>query len=167
MNRKEAQHEIERVLGKARELFNFTPSIETRFDNMGRIAGEARHRYGRYTLRLNLQLLTPEYAHEAVDTIAHEIAHLVCYFNPRLGKNHDAGWRRVCIMLGGSGSRTHELPLKKARRTRKAIYNVRGNELNLGLTKHKRLQAGKYRSFRHRRFGEILPEHFTGQIVMA
>jgi len=39
------------------------------------------------------------------DTIPHEVAHLVNYFAPHTGNNHDAGWQRVCVTLGGTGRR--------------------------------------------------------------
>lgn len=161
-----AHQEIRDTLDKAYELFGYRYTPSTSFDNMGRCAGQAVSRSGMHYIRLNVQLLNDEYCEQLVDTIRHEIAHLVCIWNPRLGRGHDAGWKRVAAALGAKPERCHELPLKKARRTRKAVYNVNGEELTIGLTVHKRIQSCT-RSYRMRGAGKILPEHFTGKVVLT
>lgn len=166
MNLETVRREIADCLERAEKHYGFTESVEVKYDLRGRNSGQARYDSftGKLTLRLNSQLFTPEYSDELKNTIAHEVAHLVCYIYPRLGKNHDAGWRRVCIQLGGDGSRCHTLPLEKARKTRKAIYNVAGNEMHLGITRHKRIQQGKV--YRCNRSGQrITQENFTGRII--
>jgi predicted SprT family Zn-dependent metalloprotease len=160
-----AHQEIRNTLDKAHTLFgyNMTPSVS--FDNMGRCAGQAIRKGLRHYIRLNEQLLNnSEFHEELIDTIRHEIAHLVTYFNPSLGKGHNAGWKRVAAALGAKPERCHQLPLKKARRTRKAIYVVRDKEIPVGITVHKRIQSG--RSYRLRGGGQIQPDHFTGKVVM-
>lgn len=161
-----AQQEIDNTLQKAYELYGYryTPSVS--FDNMGRCAGQAINRGGMHSIRLNKQLLCNEYLDQLIDTIRHEIAHLVCYFNPRLGKGHNAGWKRVAAALGAKPERCHQLPLKKARRTRKAVYDVNGTEIKLGITVHRRVQAGQRRILRATR-EVIKAEHFTGKVVMT
>ena len=37
------------------------------------------------------------------DTIPHEVAHLVNYFDLETGHDHNIGWRQVCVALGGTG----------------------------------------------------------------
>lgn len=165
----EVMREIQDCLALARSLFNFDFHVNIHIHKMGRRGGEARwDREEGYTLRLNEQLLQSQYDEERKNTIAHEIAHLVCYAFPALGENHNAGWKRVCIALGGDGKRTHSMPLQKVRRTRRAIYHVGQHEVKLGLTHHKRLQTGQYPYLINRREGyHIKPEHFSGKIVMA
>lgn len=167
MNTKQfAQQEIRDTLQLAFDLYGYDLHPTTSFDNMGRCAGRAvREGYSTHKIRLNVQLLNDEYRDQLIDTIRHEIAHLVTYFNPRLGKGHDAGWKRVAASLGAKPERCHQLPLKKVRRTRKAIYDVRGNEIPVGLTVHKRIQSG--RSYRLKGGGQIRPDHFTGKVVMS
>lgn len=168
MTHRTATQEIQDCLALARSLFNFDVHVNVRIENMGRGGGEARWGREGYTLRLNEQLLQSQYDDERRETIAHEVAHLVCYVFPALGKNHNAGWKRVCIALGGNGSRCHSLPLQKARRTRRAIYQVGAREVEVGLTHHKRLQTGRYPYLINKREGyRIKPEHFSGKIVMA
>ena len=48
-------------------------------------------------------------------TIPHEVAHLICYMNPKLGDKHDMGWKRVCLNIGGDGKRFHKMDLSKKR----------------------------------------------------
>lgn len=161
-----ANQEIEATFQKAQSLFGFNRNImpvKVSFDNMGRTAGQAVVRRGFFQLRLNVQLLTEEYREHLVETIRHEIAHLVCFYNPSLGKNHDRGWQRVCVALGGKPDRCHQLPLKKARRSRKALYNINGEELPVGLTVHRRIQGGARYSAKG--LGRIEPHHFTGKVI--
>lgn len=160
-----AHQEIRDTLNKAFKLFGYNITPSTSFDNMGRCAGQAIRKGARHYIRLNEQLLCDEYRDQLVDTIRHEIAHLVTYFDPRLGKGHNAGWKRVAAALGAKPERCHDLPLKKARRSRKAIYDVRGQEIPVGITVHKRIQSG--RMYRIRGGGQIRPDHFTGKVVMA
>ena len=168
---------IQEVCKLASELFGVqiedTLTIDIR--NCGTSAGTAayqRQNFGsvtRLTLTLNEQLVNDQDVYKLLeDTIPHEIAHLVCYLRPELGKNHDKGWKRVCIMLGGNGNRCHQYDLKKARRTRKAVYNIYGQETNIGLTVHKRIQAG--RNYSIKKGGQrvrICPTQFTGKVKLV
>lgn len=162
---REARQEVEKCLERAKELFGFDADVDVSFDKRGRCAGTAHFCMGEYALKFNRQLLEDEFWSELVDeTIPHEIGHLVCYFDPTLGKNHNQGWRRVCRMLGGRGDRTHNMPLKRARVTRKAIYDINGRTTHIGLTVHRRIQQGRVYTMRGGG-GRIHPTHFTGQIV--
>jgi len=131
---------IQDVLANACRLFGFDVDIEINIRNMGRLGGTAERRGHHLLLNLNEQLTTVDRA-EAYNTVSHEIAHLVCYRFPHLGKGHDAGWKRVHRALGGDGSRCHDMPLKKAKRTRQAVYQINGSTVNIGLTRHKRIQS--------------------------
>jgi len=160
----EARQEVEKCLERAKELFGFNADVDISFDKRGRIAGMAHNSPNGYALKFNHQLLENEHWGELIDeTIPHEVAHIVCYFNPTLGKNHDQGWRRVCRMLGGRGDRTHNMPLKRARVTRKALYEINGKTVHVGLTVHRRIQQG--RAYNMRSAGRIHPTDFTGQII--
>lgn len=156
-------------LFKAQRLYGLSDawreSIELDFRNMGRTAGTASIRGGVRKLSFNEQQLCQEYIQNLLKvTIPHEVAHMVCFEKPELGRNHNHGWKRVCIALGGTGDRCHDMPLAKVRRTRKAIYEIAGTELPVGLIQHKRIQSGTiYRC----NLGKIKPDHFTGRIVPA
>ena len=158
-------------LFKAQRLYGLSDEwregIQIKFQNKGRTAGTASVKRGQMILSFNEQMLCAEHRDRLLnDTIPHEIAHLVCFSLPQLGKNHDRGWKRVCIQLGGNGERCHDLPLARARKTRKrqrALYVVGGKELPVGLTQHKRIQSGT-RSYRCSQ-GSVKPDNFTGRIV--
>lgn len=86
------------------------------------------------------------------DSIPHEIAHLVNYMCPRTGNNHDAGWKRVCIALGGSGNRTAkgiEVILTPAKFQKKYLYEAScGTEIKLSAKMHKQVEWGMVRTLR-------------------
>lgn len=89
------------------------PPVHIRFDLTGRAAGMACCTMDRWTrdannfsLRFNtkhMQLGGQTWEHLLNDTVPHEVAHTVCQAYPQFGRNHDAGWKRVCIALGGNG----------------------------------------------------------------
>jgi predicted SprT family Zn-dependent metalloprotease len=82
-----------------------------KFYPMGAVAGKASLRFDKYVLWLS-QELCDKFPDEALkDTIPHEMAHLVCYKKPDLGNKHNAGWKAVCLALGGNGKQYHDLPL--------------------------------------------------------
>lgn len=174
--RSEVLARIKQVCKTAEALFNVNlkhVTIEIR--NCGRSAGIASAEYfgtrvGNLKLVFNQQLVNEADKHKLIDdTIPHEIAHLVCYLRPELGKNHDKGWKRICKLLGGTGDRCHKYDLKKARRTRKAIYDINGFMLDVGLTVHRKIQSGARYSYscrQTRRKISISPDHFTGKVVM-
>ena len=158
----------------AKERYGFEQAVDIEFRNMGRIGGKAVKTYKgwreyEYSIIINTQLLRESDIDEICnEVVPHEVAHLVCFWNPTLGRNHDRGWKRVCIMLGGNGNRCHQYDLKKARRTRKAVYNIYGQETNIGLTVHKRIQAGG--SYSIKKGGQrvrICPTQFTGEVKLV
>ena len=86
------------------------PNVQVRFDLTGRAAGIAGMTYGGFYLRFNrkhMALGGQTWEHLLNDTVPHEVAHTVCQSNPQFGRNHDAGWKRVCIALGGNGRRCY------------------------------------------------------------
>lgn len=115
-----------------------------RFDLRGRAAGEAQlfRRKGEGILRLNVEAFHLAPAEMLEDTIPHEVAHLVAGWT-RLGRGHDAGWRRIAVELGSSGKRCHTLNLTPARRTLQHTYRATcGTEVVLGPQRHARIQRG-------------------------
>lgn len=147
----------------AREIYGFDAEVQTEIRDCGRTAGWASERNGVSTITINTQMFDPQYELELKNTVSHELAHIVCYWNPRLGRNHDRGWKRVHQALGGDGSRCHSLPLKRARSTKKAIYEVAGKEIKVGLTRHKRIQ-NKTRSYLYNGH-RVTPCSFTGEFI--
>lgn len=141
---------VNALIEKANELYGLEiPKPTVSFDIKGyRIAGYAKRMAGHYYVMLNREACEkyPEFIMN--DTIPHEVAHLVCFYNPSLGKNHDAGWQRVCKDLGGSGSRTHELKLTPARNLRVWQYrDTHGKIRQVTTVRHNKIQKKgmKYR----------------------
>ncbi len=107
------KQKVDECLQKARTKYGVTlANVDIRFDIRGhRIAGQAGHRYGMFFLRFH-PVACEQHLQEMLDEVVpHEVAHLVCYEKPLLGRKHNWGWKNVCIGLGGTGSRTHTLNL--------------------------------------------------------
>jgi len=172
----QAINTVKAVCQKANEAFGVDlTGITITIRNCGKAAGKASCRMmmgkaSHLTIVLNAQLVNDENVYKLIEeVIPHEIGHLVCYLRPDLGKNHDRGWQRVCRMLGGSGERCHKYDLQKARRTRKAIYNIAGVTTDIGITVHRKIQQGAVYMMQCHHSGQknrIRREDFTGRVVM-
>lgn len=131
-------------LAKAVEEFGLynLEDVDISYDLKGQCAGQAGKRNGTYFLRFNLDAIKLDFEDMAYDTVPHEVAHLVCFEDPRLGKNHNRGWKNVCLALGGSGKRTHDLQLERARKVKRFVYKLSdGTEVQLTKGKHKKVQT--------------------------
>lgn len=133
------------VLAQAGEMFGLDLShVGIRFDLKGRAAGQACRRGSQYYIRYNRDMLTRDaFDHIYNDTIPHEIAHIVCFMNPRLGRMHDTGWARVCRQLGGSGARYHEEEVVYGKGVTYEYVTDRGHTVRIGDRYHAMLQAGR------------------------
>lgn len=100
---------VAECIANANRLYNITlPQPQIRFDLQGRCAGQAGVRWGSSFLRFNCDMMrNGGWDHLLNDTVPHEVAHLVCYHKPALGRQHNWGWKSVCRALGGSGERCH------------------------------------------------------------
>jgi predicted SprT family Zn-dependent metalloprotease len=159
--RKEILAKVHRLLEVSRDLY---PSFDLHgrhvpvvFAHIGTTAGYARWletEYGEVTfnIEINVQAITVDWNDTFHDTIPHEVAHIVTrYIYGDDVKSHGPEWKKIAIALGSTGKRTHSMPLKRVRKKRKPSrkfwYKAEdGTVLTLGLTQHKRLQAGVYSS---------------------
>jgi predicted SprT family Zn-dependent metalloprotease len=93
---------------------------------------------------LNKHLIEREQTFEAIlnDTVPHEMAHIICFLHPRLGKNHDIGWRKVCKELGGTGNTCHKHLVKYARGKTYQYTTTLGIDMNVSQVRHRRIQSG-------------------------
>ena len=150
------QAQIEQIKAKVQECirtaeskFGITmPRVDVRFDLTGRAAGMAGMRYGQFYLRFNvnhIRLGGKTWEHLLNDTVPHEVAHTVCQAFPKFGRNHDAGWKRVCIALGGNGSRCYgenDAPEAVAQQRPWVYITTTGHEVRVTKVIHNKIQAG-------------------------
>lgn len=113
-----------KVIRKAMDLYD-VPELEfakIRFDIRGhRIAGQAWHEFGTYGLRFHPKACAEHLVEILNNTIPHEVAHLVTFANRTLGYNHNRGWKRICMALGGNSTRCHSLDLGGPSKEQRAI----------------------------------------------
>jgi len=153
-NRFEAiRNKTAEVLAKAQLLYGVDLKPTVSFNLRGRVAGWAgcRHCAGQriYILRFNRELIAGNHFEDIRDnTVAHEIAHLVCYARPKLGKNHDAGWRRVCLALGGNGNTRHDYEVTYANGSWDYISTA-GHKITISNIRHKKVQQGTFYNLKH------------------
>lgn len=140
----------QKLFAVAREVYGVDLSKTTiRFDLKGRAAGHAMLRCGHTTIRFNRDMLTREaFDHVYNNTVPHEIAHLVCFLDRSLGKNHDSGWERVCRRLGGSGATTHNEKVVFGKGCTYEYITDRGHEVRVGDRHHQYVQRGETLRFR-------------------
>ena len=143
------------VFENARKLYGVSlQNVQIRFDLRGRTAGMAGYNtvggYRRYYLRFNVDMIAnSSFNHIINDTVPHEIAHLVCYENPRFGDNHNAGWRRVCKQLGGTGERCHREEVSYANGLSYQYVTSNGRTVVLSQIRHNKIQKGVVYRFKY------------------
>lgn len=124
------------------------PAVQVLFDLKGRAAGMAGRRNGTYYLRFNvnhIRLGGKTYEHLLSETVPHEVAHTVCQAFPIMGRNHDTGWKRVCVALGGNGSRTYsenDAPEAVAAMRPYVYITTTGHEVRVTKVIHSKIQSG-------------------------
>ena len=120
------------------------PNIDVRFDLRGRAAGQAGRRYGQFFMRFNRDMIANDksWQHMINDTVPHELAHIVCFFKPTLGRNHDHGWKSVCRALGGTGERCHNEQVVYAKGNTYHYRTTLGHTVTVSERIHRNLQKG-------------------------
>lgn len=135
---------VRKCVDLANEKYGFNvpmDNIRISFKTKGRAAGTACRRGSQYYLEFSLESADIDIREMLEDTVPHEVAHLVCFFDYSLGRNHDRGWKRVCIGLGGTGNRTHTQQLTKAKYRAGYLYRAScGTEVVVGAKIHKKVQ---------------------------
>lgn len=161
--KQEVINKITLLSQRAEQLFGIVmPAIDIRFDLRGRSAGIAGHAGHAYYLRFNLDLMqNTGWDHLINNTVPHELAHIVCYVNPGLGRNHNPGWRRVCRMLGGTGERCHSEPITYARGLTYYYTTSTGCVIPLSVRRHRAVQQGVVYRFRNNKGVVDRNSHYT------
>jgi SprT protein len=141
---------VAQCIALAEQKFGISmPTVDVRFDLRGRAAGMACMRGNQFFLRFNvnhMKLGGKTWEHLLNETVPHEVAHTVCQAFPLMGRRHDAGWRRVCIALGGNGSRCYsaeDAPEAIAQQRPYVYTTTAGRKCPVSAAIHKRIQAGR------------------------
>ena len=150
------QQQIQQVRAKVQDCIQLAeqkfgikmPPVDVRFDLKGRAAGIAGYRGTNFYLRFNvnhIRLGGQTWEHLLNDTVPHEVAHTVCQAFPQFGRNHDAGWKRVCIALGGNGRRCYgeeDAPEAVAAQRPYVYITTNGHEVRVTKVMHTKIQKG-------------------------
>jgi len=135
-------------IARAEKMYGVDMStVQVRFDLKGTAAGMAGavglRSNPTYYLRFNTTMINGEgYAHVLNDTVPHEVAHMVCFMNPRLGKGHNSGWARVCRALGGSGETRHKEEVVYAKGNTYEYTCTEGTTARFSQQRHNKIQRG-------------------------
>lgn len=139
---KEICEQIRLCLERAEALFDVDMNaLRIRFDLKGLATARACFEDGEFVFRCNPQAIRLDQVRFVQETIPHEIAHFVGFVKPHLAQRHNKGWKRTCILLGGSGLKYHQLPLDSARKIKKYAYiSTTGHAVTLTAIRHNRIQ---------------------------
>lgn len=123
--------------------------VTIRFDLKGRAAGQAGRVGNQYYMRFNHDMLGREaFDHVLNNTVPHEIAHIVCFMNPSLGSNHNHGWARVCMSLGGTGAKFHKEEVVYGKGSTYEYTTTQGFQVRCSQQLHSRIQSGTTYTYR-------------------
>jgi predicted SprT family Zn-dependent metalloprotease len=144
------------ILALAGKMYNLDMSkVGIALDLKGRAAGMAYQR-GSYSsgvlygMRFNRDMLTRDaFEHLYNDTIPHEIAHIVCFMKPSLGRSHDSGWASICEALGGSGQRCHKEAVVYGKGVTYEYISTHGKPHRFSQVIHARIQEGRSYTLRN------------------
>jgi SprT protein len=135
------------------------PEPLIRFDLRGATAGQAQWRPGsRPVLRFNLAFARAHPVDFLVQTVPHEVAHLVTAACHGRTRPHGGEWRAVMAFFGiPNASRCHSYPVvgQPVRRQRRWTYSCRCGSHELSTTRHRRIESGRAR-YECRRCGAAL-----------
>lgn len=151
---------VQEISNHAERLYGMkVPPVGVRFDLQGACGGMACYQTGGvYFIRFNGGMMQDDSSWPKFlsDTVPHEMAHIVCYANPSLGKNHDKGWKRVCMQLGGSGARCHDHAYTFARGKTYKYTTSTGASVMISQIMHTKIQNGKqYKNQAYRGGGDL------------
>lgn len=146
---------VAQCIATAESKFGVTmPQVQVRFDLTGRAAGMAGMRMGMFYLRFNvkhMQLGGQTWEHLLNDTVPHEVAHTVCQAFPKFGRAHDAGWKSVCVALGGNGRRCYgedDAPEAIAQMRPYVYITTNGSQVRVTKVMHAKIQRGASYTFK-------------------
>lgn len=153
-------------LDKARQVtgYNNMPTPAIVFYEKGRAAGMASATNGDIlNLEFNVHFILNNWDEMISDTVPHEIAHLVDYWINGKFNAHGAEWQRIMRQMGVNPSRTHDMKVKRARRTRRYSYIAKcGTNIWVTTQIHKKIQMGYVRIVR-KTGGQIDRNCYTGK----
>lgn len=134
---------VQECLARARKQYRVALKLNpTRYDIRGRIAGQVQYieSDNSFNLRFNPEAIRVNCQDMTVNTIPHEVAHMVAhelygYFS------HDELWKKICRELGGDDARCHDYVLSYVPKPKtKYLYDVDGVQIRVGPAVHKRIQ---------------------------
>lgn len=147
----QVRNKCKEVAAIAQRLYGVDLSqVNISFNLKGGVAGWAswKRRLGvmGYACKFNADMLLrgdPETLDNMINTVVpHELAHIVCYMKPSLGKNHDSGWQMVDRSLGGTGKRTHDMEVVKGRGNTYEYTTDRNKTVRVGERIHRMIVSG-------------------------
>lgn len=149
----------QQVINRCKEVFALAETmygvdlskVSISFDLKGRAAGTAGAKGfpRRYAMRFNYDMLQRELKKILDEVVPHEIAHIVCFMKPALGRNHDYGWAHVCKTLGGNGKRTHDMEVIYGKGTTYEYTTDKGISVRLNDKYHSDIQKGRVLTYRN------------------
>jgi SprT protein len=139
-----------------------TPTVS--FFSKGSTAGRAW--YHRHLVEFN-DVLAAENGEKFINTVKHEIAHLITNVTYPLASAHGVQFKSVMRMLGGDGERCHTYDVssvKNVRLKKRVEYACACRSHNMTTQAHKKVITGKVR-YTCKKCGQTLQS--TGKVIIV
>ena len=157
---------------RAKKLYNLPADIDLNvsFKLRGRARGKAIATYvrseidpatldvkiiRRYEVRFNAANVENSVEEMLNVVVPHEVAHIVCFINPKLGSDHDAGWQGVCKKLGGTGATYHTNAVIYGTGKTYEFTTTTGFKVRLSEARFKKVMTGTVYTISDGRNGEL------------
>lgn len=140
-------------------------NVEIKFNiTSDRTLGQAQHRGNRFIMRFHPKAIEYNYEEYRDSTVPHELAHIVCFMKPSLGKNHDSGFKRVATMLGdirhGAATTRAFLGMGDERTKERHMYRHQGRDIIIGPGQHRKVLSGHVYNVKNG--GVLLASEYVG-----
>jgi SprT protein len=115
MNKTQIKKAVTLLVEEGRKIYPKLAMPTVEFFDKGVVAGRAYYKEHKVSFNLTL---AKENSEEFINTICHEVAHLVTRaVYPNAKQHHGPEFKRVFLAMGGNGKRCHSYDVTKAKRT--------------------------------------------------
>lgn len=164
-NQQRVLAKVKEIIAIAQEKFDVDLSnLEVKFNiTSDRTLGQAQRRGGRYIMRFHPKAMEFDIDEYVNSVVPHELAHIVCFMKPSLGRNHDSGFKRVATMLGDirkGAVTTNAFQGMETKAKERHVYRHAGRDIIVGPGQHQKVQVGH--QYRVKGGGILLKSEYVG-----
>jgi SprT protein len=133
--------EAQNIYKRGITIFNIQNpmTLNFSFSLRGRVAGEAKQN----SIKYNIEIARLNFDTFMIDTVPHEVAHVICRQVYPRAKSHGREWKHIMVKLGYAPNRCHEMVYVPARITKKYEIFCDCRTHEVGLKVYNKIKNGK------------------------